>query len=166
MVGQPSAIGSVHRQVGTRLTEQNGASSLRSPQLQLPIPASRATPSEPRASSITSVAPRGVNPSFTSTLAKLLTKEDRTCPSCGGKMRLWLGRHGPFLQCANTTCGYRRTVDERVVAQVLKDLDARCERCGSSLSLVPGSNGPVIRCSRRHTCQYKVSWKEIKERYS
>jgi len=77
---------------------------------------------------------------------------NETCPECGQKLVVRLGRYGRFVACSGyPNCRYSRPLNEREAPQ---PTDKTCQQCGAPMQLRQGRYGPFLSCSRYPECKY------------
>ena len=74
-----------------------------------------------------------------------LTEEK--CPKCGAYLYKKIGRYGPYYECAEEGCGYKRSLSDVVTDKV-------CAKCGSPMLLKSGKFGKYYACSNYPACSY------------
>jgi DNA topoisomerase-1 len=81
---------------------------------------------------------------------------DETCPKCGGKLSIRLGRHGRFIGCTNyPECDYTRDMnEERRESAEPEQVGRDCPECGEPLVFKVGRYGKFIGCSGYPKCRY------------
>ncbi|HLL53029.1 MAG TPA: DUF559 domain-containing protein [Myxococcaceae bacterium] len=97
------------------------------------------------------------------TVTALLDAKAFSCPSCGGKRRLWVGRDGPLLKCEASACAKSEAVAVPVLSSALRQLGTRCD-CGEPFKIVDMSAGRTfIGCSGYPTHRKSFGWLEFRE---
>ena len=82
---------------------------------------------------------------------------DETCPKCGEKLAICLGRRGRFIGCTGfPDCDYTRNVDETKGEKAKPEIveGRKCPNCNSSLIIREGRYGRFIGCSTFPECRY------------
>lgn len=97
-------------------------------------------------------------------IVSCLEESDWICPECGSNRNLYIGIHGPFFECKNTSCKERMSVEYKKTKLAIEGLHLICEQCGSPCSVPRGSYGPFIGCSRYPKCTYKISIKKLRKK--
>ncbi|MDH3689227.1 MAG: type I DNA topoisomerase [Gammaproteobacteria bacterium] len=82
---------------------------------------------------------------------------DESCPTCGSKLSIRLGRHGKFIGCtAYPECKYTRNLAQSADDQVEPEVvaDRHCPKCDSQLVIKHGRYGKFIGCGGYPECRY------------
>jgi DNA topoisomerase-1 len=79
---------------------------------------------------------------------------DETCPKCGGKLEIKLGRRGKFIGCTTyPECDYTRNYGDGEDSEPEK-IDRKCPKCESDLIIKMGRYGKFIGCSGYPNCKH------------
>ena len=84
---------------------------------------------------------------------------DVSCPTCGRKMNIRLGKHGEFLACSGfpeceTTMDFTRDEKGQIQpAAPAPDPGVNCSECGAPMVVKKGPYGPFLACSAYPQCK-------------
>jgi len=84
-----------------------------------------------------------------------------TCPQCGGPIRYFVGRYGPFSTCERRSCKKSTSVSREQLAALAQAMEPPCSVCSSVLQPASGQHGPYLRCPK---CDRSESWKHLRQR--
>lgn len=83
---------------------------------------------------------------------------DESCPKCGSKLAIRLGKRGRFIGCtAYPTCDYTRNLGENAQeeSKQAETVEGRsCPKCGGDLVVKSGRYGKFIGCNNYPNCRY------------
>jgi len=83
---------------------------------------------------------------------------DETCPKCGQKLTIRLGKRGRFIGCTGyPTCDYTRNLgeDAQTESKQAEVVEGRsCPKCGGQLVVKSGRYGKFIGCDNYPKCRY------------
>ncbi len=90
---------------------------------------------------------------------KDVTQEElnETCPECGSKLAIWLGKRGRFIGCTGyPNCKYTRNVVDDAASKAAAEVVAgrKCPKCESDLVIKAGKYGKFIGCSGYPNCKF------------
>lgn len=90
---------------------------------------------------------------------KDVTQEElnESCPECGSKLSIWLGKRGRFIGCTGyPDCKYTRSLDNDGESAVESEIvaDRKCPTCESNLVIKTGKYGKFIGCSSYPNCKF------------
>ena len=80
---------------------------------------------------------------------------DEKCPKCGAYLAKKSGRYGPYYECINEDCLYRRSLSDETT-------DILCEKCGSKMVIKNGKFGKYLACSNYPDCSNTKQLEEEK----
>jgi very-short-patch-repair endonuclease len=115
--------------------------------------------------------PRGQTPNrgegdvLNRAISDRLTANAWNCLRCRGKMRLWVGRHGPYLECVTTSCKRTISIETPILLSVLEDLGVQCPSCNRPMRPAKGPYGPFVGCSGSPACAGRVSWRDLRDQF-
>ena len=79
---------------------------------------------------------------------------DPPCPRCKGALWPTTGRHGAYLTCTTTGCGYTKSLtpgDATLLAQLM---GITCARCGGAVQGRRGGTGIFLGCTAYPACTW------------
>ncbi|CAL1238941.1 type I DNA topoisomerase [Candidatus Methylocalor cossyra] len=81
---------------------------------------------------------------------------DESCPECGGRLSIRLGRNGRFIGCTNyPDCKYTRNLKEDAAKPAPEVVEGKsCPKCGAALVIKSGRYGKFIGCSAYPSCKH------------
>lgn len=81
---------------------------------------------------------------------------DETCPECGGRLSIRLGRNGRFVGCTNyPECKYTRNINGDATPAAPEIVEGKsCPECSSPLVIKTGRFGKFIGCSNYPKCKH------------
>jgi DNA topoisomerase-1 len=81
---------------------------------------------------------------------------DETCPECGGRLSIRLGRNGRFIGCTNyPECKYTRNLNGDAAPAAPEVVEGKvCPACASPLVIKTGRFGKFIGCSNYPKCKH------------
>lgn len=81
---------------------------------------------------------------------------DETCPECGGRLSIRLGRNGRFIGCTNyPECKYTRNINGDATPAAPEVVEGKvCPECSSPLVIKTGRFGKFIGCSNYPKCKH------------
>ncbi len=81
---------------------------------------------------------------------------DETCPECGGRLSIRLGRNGRFVGCTNyPECKYTRNINGEAAPAAPEVVEGKvCPECSSPLVIKTGRFGKFIGCSNYPKCKH------------
>lgn len=78
---------------------------------------------------------------------------DEKCPKCGAYLYKKQGKYGPYYECAEDGCGYKRSLSDIVT-------DKKCDKCGSPMVLKSSKFGKYYACSNYPACSNKLPFED------
>lgn len=87
----------------------------------------------------------------------VMEETDETCPDCGGKVVIKLGRYGKFKSCANyPECKFAEPLNKPEEIEIPDDKKT-CKKCGADMVVKQGRYGAFLGCSAYPNCKNIVA---------
>jgi len=87
---------------------------------------------------------------------------DWKCPTCHREGRIFIGRHGPFLSCGDSSCKQTVSLPIGILQKALETLNVQCPTCRAPMRAAFSKNGPFVGCTRYPACKTPMSWKDVR----
>jgi hypothetical protein len=87
---------------------------------------------------------------------------DWKCPTCHREGRIFIGRHGPFLSCGDSSCKQTASLPMGILQKALETLNVQCPTCRAPMRAAFSKNGPFVGCTRYPECKTPMSWKDVR----
>jgi len=97
-------------------------------------------------------------------LSQILSAEELKCIYCGEKVKILIGRNGPFLKCTNKLCNKTKSVEIQWVQKAFEILNIPCQRCSKPMVCCLGPRGTFPGCSGYPECSTPERWMDLRER--
>lgn len=96
-------------------------------------------------------------------VGRLLPPTAWSCSECGGRRRLWVGKHGPFLKCVSGKCVSTESIPLPLLRHALGGLGVKCPTCGGPSLVQIGKAGAFVGCTAFPACAGAWQWKNLRE---